>query len=280
MDTNDPGWSEAVGGWASVPGSPNAPWTVAPPPPPSLAPLPNAPDIKGDNTLYWVMMDMLKRQSVATSGFVDLYNPHRVPEGFADARLGPFFLDSGEPVVPDDVTRSFAFSFDPPLARLPDGTSFVPQFRGAGAVDASPWYWDRWIKEPSELWPAPTQQNPSLTPQNRLDLRPTADNFPLDPTKAGDAHIRKWDTRALASGGTRDNWTYFYNRTVTSYVENPNELIDPEFADQYSTSAEPFGPNDVRYMNWRFIMRNNANAQPPIDPSIETFAVSYRFTAR
>jgi hypothetical protein len=34
----------------------------------------------GDNTFYWIMMDVLKRQSVITNGFLDLNNPHRVPE--------------------------------------------------------------------------------------------------------------------------------------------------------------------------------------------------------
>ncbi|MCA8973006.1 MAG: hypothetical protein KDC95_24700, partial [Planctomycetes bacterium] len=47
-----------------------------------------------DNSLYWTMADFLKRQTVATSGFVEVLNPHRMPprtENDIDPRLGPFF---------------------------------------------------------------------------------------------------------------------------------------------------------------------------------------------
>ena len=275
MGPSNPGWNVASGGWALNPGNPAAPWTVTPPP------IPGAPDIKGDNTLYWIMADLLKRQSVATNGFIDLNNPHRVPEGFADVRLGPYFLANGQVTTPTDVSPSFGYSFDPPLQRLPAGTTIVPQFRGASAVDDSPWYWSRWINTVTRLWPSPTQANPSITPQHRQDLRPTASNFPLDPFKAGDAHIRKWDTRPLpGSSAQRDWWTYLYNRTVTSYVEDPNELTKPEFAASFGGPNEPFLPRDIRYVNWRFVMQNNVASNPSVDPYLETFAFSYRFEPR
>ncbi|MCK5941988.1 MAG: hypothetical protein KAI24_08480, partial [Planctomycetes bacterium] len=182
--------------------------------------------------------------------------------------------------LPADVVPQFAVSFDPPLSRLPAGTSIVPQFRGAGAVDPQPWYWQRWINQPNRLWPTPYPENPSITTANRAALRPDATNFPLDPFKAGDAHIRKWDTRPAAGGGSRDWWTYLYNRTVTGYVEDPNELMDPEYTASFAGPTETFAPRDVRYVNWRFLMRNNAAAAVPIDPSLETFAISYRFERR
>jgi len=273
MGPNDPGWNVASGGWAFQPNG--GPWTVTPPPPP---PQPAGPDIKGDNTFYWIMMDVLRRRTVVTNGFVDLNNPHRVPEGFADARLGPYFLQGGNSQVPIGTTPQFAWSFDPPLSRLPAGTSIVPQFRGAGIVDAAPWYWDRWINTPNRLWPTPYAANPSITTAQRDQLRPNPSNFPLDPFKAGDAHLRKWDTRPQpGSGASRDWWTYLYNRTVTDYVEDANDLMDPEFAAGYAGPNEAFLPRDIRYLNWRFLMRNNSDTQTPIDPSIETFALSYRF---
>jgi hypothetical protein len=30
-------------------------------------------------------------------------------------------------------------------------------------------------------------------------------------------------------------------------------------------------------VNWRFVTSNNADADPPVAPTIETFALSYRF---
>jgi len=274
MGPNDPGWNVASGGWALVPGNPQAAWTVTP------LPVLGS-NHKGDNTFYWIMMDLLKRQSVVTSGFVDLNNPHRVPEGFADARLGPFYLDNGNVLQPADVLPSFGYSFDPPLTRMPAGTSVTPQFRGASAVDDTPWYWQRWVNTTTRLWPTPNNVNPSITPQHRQDLKPTADNFALDPRKAGDAHIRKWDTRPVPGGSpSRNWWTHLYNRTVTGYVEDPNHLMNAEYAESYSSPGDPFAPNDVRYVNWRFVMQNNVTTTTPIDPAIETFAMTYRFQRR
>lgn len=229
----------------------------------------------GDNTFYWIMMDVLKRQSVITNGFIDLHNPHRVPEGFADPRLGPYFLAGGVSTLPSGVLPSFTYEFDPPLSQLPAGTSLVPQFRGASVVDTTPWYWNAWMSVATTLFPTA-----NYDANMRQQLRPTADNFPLDPYKAGDAHMRKWDTRPIPGASARNWWTYLYNRTVTRYVEDPNQLMDPAFTIQYAGPNEAFTPRDVRYVNWRFVTSNNTDANPPIAPTIETFALSYRFQSQ
>ena len=229
----------------------------------------------GDNTLYWIMIDMMKRQSVITNGFVDLNNPHRVPEGFADPRLGPFYLSNGQSTVPNDVAPSFAFEFDPPLTELPGGTSVVAQFRGAGVVDPSPWYWAAWMQPAgSRLYPAPNGATgvPGYTTGMRNEAKPTADNFPLDPYIAGDAHIRKWDKR-----GNRNWWTHFYNKTVTAYADNPNLIVDPAWTAQFAAPNEQFTPQDVRYLNWRFVTTNNVDASPAVAPTIDTFSLSWRY---
>lgn len=239
----------------------------------------------GDNSLYWIMIDMVKRQSVITSGFIDLNNPHRVPEGFSDTRLGPFFLAGGNSTRPADVVPTFGFEFDPPLSQLPGGTSFVPQFRAAGIVDPSPWFWQQWVSPVTPLYPQAVAVPPdayvalgTANSQQRQECRPTAANFPLDPYKAADAHIRKYDTRPVIGGtAARNWWTYFYNRTVTQYVEDPNRLMDPAYVIQFAGPNESFTPRDIRYINWRFITSNNVDATPPVTPSIETFSLTYRF---
>jgi hypothetical protein len=246
----DLAWSEAAGGFTLT-------GAVTPPPPYT----------GGDNTLYWIMLDLVRRQSVITAGFVDLHNPHRVPEGFADPRLGPFFLQNDLSTLPNGVLPRFTQTFDPPLAQLPPGTSLVAQFRAAGIVDPQPWYWNAWMNGNNALFP-----NAIYDPAMRQQLRPTSANFPLDPRKAGDAHLRKWDTRA-----GRNWWTYPYNRAVTRYVEEPNDLFEPAFTAQYAGPNESFTPRDVRYVNWRFVASNNIDNNPPLSPSIESFALSYRF---
>ena len=75
---------------------------------------------------------------------------------------------------------------------------------------------------------------------------------------------------------SRDWWTYHYNRTITSYTEDPNDLVDSSFTNQFSGPHESFEGKDVRYFNWRFIMKNNVESDPPVSPRIESFAVSYR----
>ncbi|MCA8953394.1 MAG: hypothetical protein KDE27_28030, partial [Planctomycetes bacterium] len=224
-----------------------------------------------DNSFYWIMIDMLKRQSVITNGFVDLNNPHRVPEGYTDPRLGPFYLNGGVSTRPANVVPTFAFEFDPPLSDMPAGTSVVAQFRGAGEVDPTPWYWTSWVSPSnSTLYPAdPFSANNGAL---RAQMQPDATNFPLDPFIAGDAHIRKWDKR-----NGRNWWTYFYNKTVTSYVDDPNRLVDPAYTIQFAGPNESFTPGDVRYVNWRFVTSNNVDANPPISPTIETFSLAWRF---
>ena len=124
---------------------------------------------------------------------------------------------------------------------------------------------------PTPIFPA------TIDATMRQQLKPSAENFPLDPYKAGDAHIRKWDTRAVGTATPRNWWTYLYNRTVTSYVDDPNTLVDEEFTAQFAGPNESFTPRDVRYVNWRFVTSNNTEVEPSVAPSIETFAISYRF---
>ena len=98
----------------------------------------------------------------------------------------------------------------------------------------------------------------------------------MDPFKACDAHIRKFDDRQSA-GVARNWWTYFYNRTVTTYVLDPNQLFESSYLSQFNGPNEGFTPTDVRYVNWRYLMSNNIDATPPVAPTIDTFVLSYRF---
>ncbi|MHC4897080.1 MAG: hypothetical protein ACYTGW_08235 [Planctomycetota bacterium] len=208
-----------------------------------------------DNTVYWIMVDFLKRTTVATNGFVEITNPHRMPTaGSGDPRLGPY-------TPPKNSLPDYAFDFEPPLSTLPAGTSVVPEFRGAGVVDSGSGF--------------PWQETRTFVGGNV----PTAANFPLDPLKAGDAWIRHWDERTIGSQSRR-SWTYLYNRNLTAYTEEPNNLATTTFTNKFGGPNEVFAAEDVKYFNWRFIMRNNVTATPPVSPLIESFAVSYRFVKR
>jgi hypothetical protein len=259
-------WNQALGGYTPGASSHNVP--------------------PADNSFYWIMIDFVKRATVATAGFVDLLNPHRVrpPDSSAppDPRLGPFFNPAAGDRLPQGFLPTFGYDIDPPVSTLPAGTAIVPQFRGAGIVDPTPWYWDNWINNgiPSNgpmYGPTDPAYAANLAAVKAL-LKPTADNFALDPYKAGDAHIRKFDDRNIpGTSQVRNWWTYFYNRTVTGYFQDPNQLMDPAQLQPFGGPAEGFTPRDVRYINWRLLMSNNLDTDPPIAPVIDTFTFSYRF---
>ena len=148
---------------------------------------------------------------------------------------------------------------------MPAGTKVIVEFSGASAVDPEPWkYWEQ-----NET--AGFIGNAGYEGPNRL-------NFSLDPLKAGDSHIRKFDRRNTGIGGVaRDWWTYYYNRSVTDYTLDPNQITNAGFLQKFTGPNEVFTGHDIHYFNWRFIMINNVDATPPISPSIDTFAVTYRF---
>ena len=216
-----------------------------------------------DNTVFWIMADFVKRQSVLTAGFVEILDPHRMPMPATDPRLGPYYSK----VMPANVKPNYLFEFDPPLSQLPGGTSLIAEFRGAGLVDrlgnggsATGMPWAAAINNYS---PTSNQEAPD-------DV-----NFPLDPLKAGDAGIRKYDDRML-SGNPRNTWTHYYNRNVTDYTLDPNDLADDTYTNQYSGPNENFLTSDVKYINWRFVFENNVEANPPVTPVIDTFILTYR----
>jgi len=71
-----------------------------------------------------------------------------------------------------------------------------------------------------------------------------------------------------------------FTETSTSrydYGEDPNLLMDPAYTIDFAGPNETFNPKDIRFVNWRFIAANNAEADPPVSPTIETFALSYRW---
>ena len=201
-----------------------------------------------DNTLHWIMIDLLKRQTVTTAGFIDLQDPHRVPVGFLDPRL--------RPQIPTGYLPEFLWDYDP--VQQPAGTSVGFEFRAAGDVDPQPWQW---------------REDNVLSSQN-IYTRPDRRNVAMDPLKACDAHIRKFDDR-----GGRNGWTHFYHGVVTDYVEDPNELFTVLFTEQYATAIGPFRPRDVRYVNWRLRMSNAVDANPPVSPRVDALMLAWRWTA-
>ena len=255
------GWQVSLGGTVAPQPSFRA-FSWGRPSPPRTTIGPSDPDWVrasggGDNTAFWMMADLIKRTAVVTSGFVDIFNPHRMPAG-VDPRLGPYDtpLNDLGGSVPE-----YSYEFEPPLSSMPPGTTVIPEFRGAAALAHT-------VGKASVYWPKFDGPGYSGNDTNET-------NFSLDPLKAGDAHIRHFDNRF-----GRDWWTFLYNETVTTYTVDPSDLSSSVFATQFSSPAQAFESTDIKYFNWRFIMKNNIQADPPISPKIESFSVAYRFPGR
>jgi hypothetical protein len=223
-----------------------------------------------DNSVYWLMADFLKRQTVVTSGYVEVLNPHRMPivpvppmappPTDRDPRLGPYFPNAaGNPSLPLATLPRFDYVFEPPLELLPAGTAVVPQFSGASMIDEDPWRWRM------------------ARPAHPLIQKPNAKAFALNPLAAGDAYIRKFDDRGIPGASSRNWWAFYYNRHVTDYTDDLNDLMDDDFLSPFAGPNESLTPRDIVYFNWRFIMRNNVDSNPPVSPTVESFSIAYRF---
>jgi len=100
-------------------------------------------------------------------------------------------------------------------------------------------------------------------------------NSPLDPMKAIDTHIRKFDDRPQAGTQPRNAWTRYYNEIVTDYTSDLNDLMDPSYTSRFAGPNETFLPEDVRYFNWRIVMQNALDRRSGA-PVLESFVVIYR----
>jgi hypothetical protein len=225
--------------------------------------------ISGDNTFFWVALDLRKRVTVATAGFVELDDPHRMTGSpVQDPRLGPYFprdAASNRSLRPAALVPRFVHALD----AVAGGGSARVEFRAAGPVDRGPaqegpWYWARVLRH--------------VTPPTGPLEGPTPVNFALDPLKAGDAHVRKYDDRNFGNG-PRNAWTGFYNRSVTSWLAEPGALFDAAFLRRFAAGNETFGPGDVSYVNWRVVLEN-VDGPEPSSPAVATFALSWRFETR
>ena len=141
----------------------------------------------GDNSVYWIRVDFLKRISVLTTGFVKIHGPNEAPKSakYDDPRLGDFPAEARPQV--------FDLVFEPPLPQLPQGTRIVPQFRaaqseGQGSLAGNMLNplaaWEAHIFSTSELYFLGASDYLE-SPNDLLDprkLRDTQGN-PMDPTK-------------------------------------------------------------------------------------------------
>lgn len=145
----------------------------------------------------------------------------------------------------NDSLPKFDTWFDPPLSTIPGGTRLVAEYRGA----------DVFLAGSSTFKPGP-----------------------LDPLIAGNAHIRTGASSVVRGWA---NWQH--TERLTTYVRDPNDLLDPDFLATFrstgsssSTTLVGMTPQKLKLLNWRFIFENNVDVNPSTTPSLDSFALTYR----
>jgi hypothetical protein len=92
------------------------------------------------------------------------------------------------------------------------------------------------------------------------------DDIELNPLLAGDVHIRN------TFNATARTFDYSYVDALTRYTTEIEQLQDPAFLAGFNGMR----PQEVKYLTFRIIFENNADAVGSISPSLDSFAITYR----
>lgn len=133
---------------------------------------------------------------------------------------------------------------------------------------------DTWFDPPLSTLPGGTKLIPEFRAADKFLSNSVARS--LDPLIAGNAHIRFG-----ASASTRGWRNWQHTERLTTYVSDPNELLDETYLSQFKatgTGTQLIGmtPESVKLLNWRFIFENNVQVEPSTSPSLDSFALTYR----
>ena len=214
--------------------------------------------------VYWVMADFLKRTAVVTSGFVEITNP--APHAGRTATRASVPTRRRRPCCPD-----FVYDFEPPLGQneLPPGTSIVTEFRGAEPCSTTT----------TRTWPRLAQMPVPCSPAD--PSRPNASNFSArsarEVGRCRDGSLRQLGRSAAAARRELALDLHVQPQRSRATRTDPKQLRGrPQWTNTFSgPSSSQFPAKDVKYFNWRFVLRNNVQASPPVSPKLDAFYVSY-----
>lgn len=197
----------------------------------------------GDSHLHWAQIDLVRKVSSVTFGFIDSVQPNKQNIGAAAASgwsgVGNANGFPNFDSIPDIRIKDMVARMDPPVSRQPAGTSVVLQFRGAESFENATLY------------------NQLATNGDQLRVRGNL----LNPNYACEAY--RYST--TNSGPARDQARIAATR-LTPYVteDRLSELRSP------ATGLLP------RYINMRLIMTNNIAVTPAVSPSLRSLTIVYR----
>jgi hypothetical protein len=105
-----------------------------------------------------------------------------------------------------------------------------------------------------------------VTAEFRAVKQNKTDDIELNPLMAGEVHIR---TNFNATARTFD---HNYVDAISRYTTEIEQLQDPAFLAGFNGMR----PQEVKYLTFRIIFENNADAVGSISPSLDSFAITYR----
>ena len=223
-----------------------------------------------DDHVHWAQMDFVRRHSMVTFGFWDTLRPNahdfNNPRNGLDTEWRGKSLSDGIPNLSsiqnlagiEDVVTIM----DPPVSAQPVGTAVVVEYRGAQTFSNSNVIFNQRDDFDTTLgWTnvqLVQQRGNLLNPFYACEAYRYALPHPMDTaTVYQPVHTASWPSgpRVPATG-------------LTNYVSE-DRLDDLRL------------PNGLlpRLLNFRILMENNLEANPPISPKLKSFAVAYRVGA-
>jgi len=216
----------------------------------------------GDDHVHWAQADLVRKVSLVTFGFFDTTRPnqHDFPAsfqsnwpgltdkaGFPDMQ-GLEMRRAGSEYGVDDLVSVV----DPPLSRVPGGTSITIEYRGAEDFERSQ-------PDPAMLFPVPHIYDPAND-----DNMATRGNL-LNPNYACEAY-----RYATPNSGSGKSQPRIKASGLTPYVEE----------DQIDVIRDPLSHMLPRFINMRIVFENDTDSTPPVSPKLRSFGVVYRMKQR
>jgi hypothetical protein len=227
-----------------------------------------------DDHVHWAQADFVRRVSMVTFGFFDSMLPNRHDFNNALNKLTTSWPGLSTPQGIPDLTKvqnamgivDLVTIMDPPLSAQPVGTSVVVEVRGAEEFDNQ----DKIYSQPDEL-----RLNANLTTVwNNIQVVKNRGNL-LNPFYACEAYryalANPFDTATIYHAVHTPTWQNFVGPRVKA--KGLTHYVTEDRLDEIRSPTTLLLP---RYLNFRIIMENNLGANPPISPSLKSFAVAFR----
>jgi hypothetical protein len=199
----------------------------------------------GDSMINWAQIDLVRKVSSVTFGFIDTLQPNRQNIGAASAGSWPGLANlNGFPDAAALGGGALRISdliavMDPPIALQPAGTSVVLELRGADSF-ANPNIYDKLGTNGDRL----------RTRGNLLNANYACEAYRYSTNNSGP----NGDTARVAAQG------------LTPYVT----------LDRLDDIRNPVTGLLPRYLNMRLVMTNNVAVTPAISPSLRSLSLVYR----